>query len=254
MSIVLNEKEWAEKAIANRQLGRKPTETLSRVARYYHQVEGYKKREVRDKLDDYLLQCDPGASLVKWSDRLDGLARSVDKYPLIDIVGVEITEDELRVIESLPGRQPRRLAFVLLCMAKYWCLANPKSNGWINTPDKEIMKMANINTSIRRQSLILHDMREAGIIRFSKKVDSLSIQVLFMTPDSQTVLHISDFRNLGNQYLQYCGESYLQCAQCGLTIKKQNNKHRYCSDCAAEMYVKKSVESVMRRRTDKKQA
>ena len=35
MSIVLNEYEWAEKAIRDRDLGKKPGETIGRVAKYY---------------------------------------------------------------------------------------------------------------------------------------------------------------------------------------------------------------------------
>ena len=34
MSIVLNECEWAERAIKDKTLGKKPYETLSRVAKY----------------------------------------------------------------------------------------------------------------------------------------------------------------------------------------------------------------------------
>jgi hypothetical protein len=248
MGIVLNEKEWAENAIANRQLGARPIETLSRVARYLHQVEGYKKPEVRKRIGDFLIQCDPNAVLVKWSDMLDSLAKNADRYPLIEIDGVNITEGELKSIEMLTGRQSKRLAFTLLCVAKYWDAAQSQNNAWVNTSDKEIMRMANVNTSIRRQNTMLHDMKESGMLRFSKKVDNLNIQVQFMQPDSPTILHISDFRNIGNQYLLYCGEKYFRCAHCGLTIKRRVHAHKYCSDCAAEMYIKKSVESVMRQR------
>lgn len=248
MSIVLNEREWAENAITSRQLGKKPVETLSRVARYYCQCEKYKKKEVRGKLEDFLLQCDPGVILVKWSDTIDRIVRSSDKFPLIELEGIDITEAELQTVRSLDGKQLQRLAFTLLCVAKYWGAAQEKNNGWVNTSDKEIMKMANINTSIKRQSLMLHEMKNAGLLRFSKRVDSLNIQVKFIRSNSPVAIHITDFRNLGNQYLLYCGEPYFQCANCGLTIKKKSNVHKYCSDCAAEMYIKKSVESVMRQR------
>jgi hypothetical protein len=248
VSIVLNEREWAENAITSRQLGKKPVETLSRVARYYCQCEKYKKKEVRGKLEDFLLQCDPGVILVKWSDTIDRIVRSSDKFPLIELEGIDITEAELQTVRSLDGKQLQRLAFTLLCVAKYWDAAQEKNNGWVNTSDKEIMKMANINTSIKRQSLMLHEMKNAGLLRFSKRVDSLNIQVKFIRANSPVAIHITDFRNLGNQYLLYCGEPYFQCANCGLTIKKKSNVHKYCSDCAAEMYIKKSVESVMRQR------
>ena len=46
MSIVLNEYEWAERMINNHDLGKRPVETLNRVAKYYL-ATGYSKREVR---------------------------------------------------------------------------------------------------------------------------------------------------------------------------------------------------------------
>lgn len=44
MSIVLNEYDWAEKMIANHDLGKKPTETLSRVSKYYYENHYSKRR------------------------------------------------------------------------------------------------------------------------------------------------------------------------------------------------------------------
>ena len=257
MSIVLNEREWAENAIASRQLGRSPMETLSRVARYYYQCEGYRRKEVKQKVADFLLQCDPGVILVKWEDTIDRLARTAGKYKLIELDGVDVTEEELRIIASLDGKQAQRLAFTLLCVAKYWNEAQPNNNGWVNTSDKDVMNMANIKTSVRRQRMLLHEMKKAGLISFSKRVDSLNIQVKFIRPDSPVKIHIEDFRNIGNQYLLYCGEPFIKCDLCGLTIKKKNNRQKYCPDCAAEMYIRKSVESVMgnrcgqRRQADK---
>lgn len=248
MNIVLNEREWAENAITGRQLGKAPAETLSRVARYYYHVEGYKKAEVRKKLEEFMLQCDPRIVLVKWSDLLDSIVRNVNKYRLIEIDGVDITQAELDVIAALDGTLIQRLAFTLLCVAKYWNLANPGNRSWVNTQDKDIMRMANIGTSIKRQSDMFYALREVGLLRFSRKVDSLNTQVRFVKEDSPVKLHINDFRNLGNQYLMYCGGPFMQCVQCGLTVKRQCNAQKYCPDCAAEVYLKQTVESTMRHR------
>jgi hypothetical protein len=246
LSIILNEKEWAENVIANRTLGAKPVETLSRVARFYHQEQGYKKTDVRSMVERFLLQCSPGSSLSRWSDRLDIVSKTSDKYKLIKIDSVDITQEELRLIKSLDSRQPCRLAFTLLCVAKFMDMSRANNNGWINTSDKEIMKMANINTSIRRQSRMFHDLRECELVRFSKRVDNLNIQVVFMKPESKTAIHITDFRNLGFQYNLYYGESYIQCDQCGVTVRKNSNSHKYCQECATEIYLKKSVDIIMR--------
>ncbi len=250
MSIVLNEKEWTEQAISSHQLGKKPFETLNRVARYYYQVEKYKRKDICNKLEDFLLQCDADVILVKWSEAIDRIVRWVDKYPLIELDGVCITESEVETIENLQGCQIRRFAFTLLCIAKYWDAVREENNGWVNTQDKDIMKMANVNTSIKRQNQMLHEMKSVGLLRFGKRVDSLNIQVMFIGANSPTSIHITDFRNLGNQYLLHCGGAYFQCGHCGLAIKKKNNAHKYCPDCADQMYFKKSVESVMRNRSE----
>lgn len=247
MNIVLDEREWTETAIKNRQIGSSPMDTLRHVAQYYYEC-GYKKKDIREKLDDFLIQCDPSVVLVKWSDSLDKLTKAVGRYPLIKVDSVDVTETELNTIAKIEGVQMRRLAFTLLCIAKYWDIARMDNNHWTNSKDRDIMKMANINTSIRRQSKMLHDLRELGLIKFSKRVDNLNIQIQYIDTVGDAVLHIVDFRNLGNQYLLYFGEPYFQCEQCGVTIKKKKNVHRYCVECASEMHVKKSVESVMRQR------
>lgn len=251
MSIILNEYDWAEQMIERHELGKKPIETLSRIAKYYIENK-YSKPETRKRLEIFISQCDQSASPAQWSDVLDRVVRSANKYPLIKLDGIYIFDSELKKIESLQGRQIKRLAFTLLCVAKYWDAANEDNNHWVNTPDREIMQMANINTSIKRQSLMFAQLRECGFIRFSKKVDNLNVQVIVIDDDGSGGLYINDFRNLGYQYLKYCGEPYFQCVNCGLTVKLQDpckgRRQKYCPSCAVELHTKQKVDSVMRHR------
>lgn len=250
MNIVLNEYEWAERMIGNRDLGKRPVETLTRVAKYYL-ATGYSKREVRQMLDTFVIQCDPAASLPGWSDVLDKIAKNVDKYPLIRVDGVDITDRELESIERLDGKQLRRLAFTLLCVAKYWDMVSDRNDHWVNTSDRDIMQMANISTSIKRQSAMFAELRNAGMIRFSRKIDNLNVKVAFMD-EGETALHIQDFRNLGYQYLKHYGAPYFECENCGLTVKIQlparGRKQKYCPSCAIEVKTRQNVNAVMRRR------
>ena len=253
MSIVLNEYDWAERAIKDKALGKKPYETLSRVAKYYT-YKNYARKEVRRLLDEFLLQCEPAASLVTWSDTLDSATKYATKYPLIMIDEILVTKPEMEKIDSLPGKQLRRLAFTLLCISKYLYTVSENTNYWVNTPDNEIMKMANINTSIKRQSSMFGQLKDAGMIRFSKQIDNLSVQVLF-AEDGEIALRVTDFRNLGYQYMKYHGEPYFECAHCGITAKITNPenknsswKQKYCRDCAVEIKTKQNVNSVMRHR------
>ena len=250
MSIVLNEYEWAERMINNHDLGKKPVETLNRVAKYYL-ATGYSKREVRTFLDTFLTLCDPTVSLPNWSNTLDRVVKNADKYPIICIDGVDATAKEMASIEKLEGKQLRRLAFTLLCAAKYWDAVSERNDHWVNTSDREFMQMANIGTSIKRQSAMFAKLKEEGMIRFSRKIDNLNVQVLFIE-DGETALHIQNFRNLGYQYLKYYGGLYFECENCGLTVKIQEpargRRQKYCPSCAIEVKTRQNVNAVMRYR------
>ena len=250
MTVVLKENEWAHDMIQSSDLGKKPSETLRRVARYYLD-NGGSPMDARKRLDSFLIRCEPTSSLPKWSDALDYAVSRAVKYESIDIDSIDITDAEMRKIDSLDGKQIKRLAFTLLCLAKYWKIVIPGGDYWVNNKDTEIMTLANINTSIKRQGLMYWTLREAGMVQFSKKVDNTNVKVCFVE-DGEVVLHITDFRNLGYQYLMYHGEPYFVCANCGITAKLDNpgvgRKQRYCKKCAAEIAMQQKINSAMRRK------
>lgn len=261
MTIVLNERDWAEDMIMSRSLGKKPFETLRRVARYYID-NGIPKKQVRRLLDSFMIQCDPTASLTKWTDSLDRAVSFALKHNAINIESIDITGPEMKAIDALGGKQIRRLAFTLLCLAKYWNAITGKTDGWVNSKDVDIIRMANINTSIKRQSLMYFNLREAGMIEFSRRVDNTSVRVCFIE-DGDVIMRITDFRNLGYQYMMYHGEPYFVCQNCGITTKIDNpakgRKPKYCKACAAEVAIQKRVNNAMRidmagrKREEKKQ-
>lgn len=240
ISIILNEREYAEAALDMCVLEQKPTDTLLRVAKYYAD-RGYKKSEVQSLLESFMLRCDPGINLVKWQDTIDSLTKSAMKSSLIEIDNVPITKAELEICDKLTNKQTRRLMFTLICVAKYGNMANPLNKNWVNKPDKEIFNMANIVTTVKRQSLMLNDLRELGLIRFSRKVDNININVTCLSDGGEPELEITDFRNLGYQYLRYHGEPCIECAECGIVVKKTVNNQKYCSACGVDLNRKKAA-------------
>jgi len=255
MELVMNEMEWAADMIERHDLGDRPTQTLRRVASYYYNNK-YGKKEIRRLLELFLVSCDPSISLVKWSDTIDRVVKGVDKRKTIHVDGVEITDAEMDRITSLVGPRPRRLAFTLLCIAKYWNQVSKDNNSWVNTPDSDIMRMANIKASIKQQGLLYGKLIEAGLLESAKRVDNLNVRVTFCKK-GERVLYITDFRNLGYQYQRYCGEPFYQCENCGIVMPESDNPrahHKYCPECAATIKTRNSMESVTRYRRSQKPA
>lgn len=253
MSIVLNEIAWAESINANAHpsLGRKPFETLSRMAKYYKH-EGLNKKDARNALDVFMLKCDPDANIVSWSDTLDRAVKAGFKVSPIELDGIGISATEMSKVDALKSRQVQRLAFTLLCLAKYWNAYKPANNSWVRTPDSDIMRMADIRTSVKRQCALFRELSNCGYIRFSRQVDNLNVQVLFID-DGEPVLTIHNLDNLGYQYFKYHGDPhYYECCNCGLVEKRKSLNSRppkYCPECAGIVKANQTAESDARRRT-----
>lgn len=249
MSIVLKENEWAEQMIKCRSLGKKPSETLRRVCRYYID-NGCVEKELLPRLEVFLIRCDPMVSLPKWHNTLVNIIKASQKFKAVDIDSIKIYNAELDVIESLDSAPKRRLAFSLLCLAKYWNIVRNVDDGWVNSKTNEIMAMANISASLVRQGAMFRSLRDEGLIQFSKKVDNTNVKVDFINETGDIAIEIDDFRNLGYQYAMYYGGPYMKCQNCGVVTRiknpKNNRGQKYCPDCAVKVRTQQNVDSVMR--------
>lgn len=253
MQIILNETQWAAEHIANRSIDSDAYSTFRRVARYYLD-NGYDKDSARNKLDVFLLSCNPAASPILWESCMDSAFKHAVRQPSVDVGEIIVSKEEIVRIKSLSGKQLQRLAFTLLCLAKFWNEYSPKNDSWVRTPDNEIMRLANIKTSVKRQCAMFRDLRDCGMLEFSKRVDNTNVRVNFASGDEAEIA-VDDFRNLGYQYLMYLGEPYFKCERCGLTVRVDNpNKGRqqkYCHDCAVQVKTEQDVNAAMRRKTRK---
>lgn len=250
MDLILNENEWVEKCFEESEFLDKPFNTLKRVARYFID-KGYTKSQVRKEMDNFLLKCDPTASIVLWDGLIESAYKTAKNGNAVNIGKIAISIDEMEIIKSIPKKQTQRLAFTLLCLSKYWNILTNKTSYWVNTPYKDIMKMANINTGLKRQCQMYGELREYGLVKFSRKVNNASTQVLFAT-DGETALEVSNFHNLGYQYQKYLGEPFFVCQSCGHTEKIKHNgagrPQKYCDSCAVKIRMKQNIESVMKMR------
>lgn len=233
--IILNEYAWSKDIIAKQSLGDKPYETIARLARFYYHC-GYRKSMIGKMLEEFILRCDSSSNMSKWHEYIDKCVKNADKYPLINIQHIPITDAEIEKINELEYSNEKCVAFTLLCLAKYGNAVNPKNNNWVNKDWSEIFALANVKINTNRKAMLMNRLMRYGVIGFSKIVDNININVRFINDSSDPVMLVDDYRNLGYQYMNHIrAGAYINCQSCGVIIKKTGRNHRYCAECGAEI-------------------
>jgi len=242
--IVINENEYAQQRIKNRNIGDNVYQTLTILSKYYYS-QGMKRKAVCMELQNFLEIAYPKYSFNKayWTEVIERTATKNSNEKLFESDGVWITEPEWKAINDLNNKILGKLAFTLLCIAKINNQRKSSNNNWVNTEIKEIFKLANISCSIdlraKRLGIIIH----SGLAEFAKRIDNLNLKVLFVNEEGKKKFLVNDFRDLGNEYLYRLGENYIRCAECGKLVK--NNKYgnkKYCSTCAS--YIPQDMKQV----------
>lgn len=235
----MNEYTYAENLL-NKQdlkasdLGSKPSSTLNLLARYYREV-GKDSDEIKELLSDFLHRClKDKYKESKWIDSIFYQVVKSKKYTLKKVDKVEITKPEMEIVQSIKGKSRQKVLFTLLVLAKYYNAVSDKNNNWTNLEYKKIFKLANVQLSIQNQALLINDLYNCGFVNVSKNVGKPNIQVNFVYNeynDFDVILTITQLKDLGKEYLLFCGEDYIRCQKCGSIIKNYKNNNKYCKDC-----------------------
>lgn len=243
--IVVNENEYAQIRIKNKDVGENVYTTLSILAKYYYS-QGMKRKAVCIELHNFLEVAYPKYSINKsyWTEVIEKTANKNAKEKLFESDGVWITESEWEKIQALGNKILGKLAFTLLCIAKINNQRRSSNNNWVNTDIKEIYKLANISCSVDLRAKRIGALIHSGLAEFAKRVDNLNLKVLFVNDESEKKFIVNDFRDLGNEYLYRIGENYIRCAECGKLIKNnKNGTKKYCNSCAS--YVPQETKKVI---------
>ena len=252
-TLILDEKEYVDKILSEGALH--PSRIylfLGLYARYLYHEKELRKTKIIKALDAFMEENYPRYNPVDWGLNLEKYAGKASRYPLCQCRGIWLAKEELDTISGIHGKVLERLAFTLLCLAKFNNFRNPLNNNWVNSSNGEIYSMACINTTAAEKDLKLGRLREMGLIEHARKIDNLSVQVLFTVPEGTQKLFVSDFRKLGYEWRLYQGENYIRCAGCGILVKNTNGRRRFCKECGEQANKEKSRERMKKIRAEEK--
>lgn len=242
MKLLLDEVAEAERIIGADTANVKPADGLVLLARYYRQIKELSPKETKNALGEWLKTQTLG-KVDDWGDFIDKIVANAKKYPLLQVKELIVTQSEMNKIQALKKKNQQKLAFVLLVLAKYGNAKSFKNNSWVLTQQYKVFQSARVVGDSRWSTM--RELKDAGLIEFAHKVDNINVRVTFIDDDSESVMTITDLRELGYRYLKYTGEDFIECQECGVLVRKTFNNKKYCKDCAGyQPIIKKKVQCV----------
>lgn len=240
MSLILNEVKYVENILKTGEVGRKPSSTLLLLAKYYYNEKNLRNKEIEIKLDEFMRKNYPNYNKVYWENSIESYSKKAGKYTLNKIDEIPITKSELEVIESIGDPRLERFLFTMLCYAKAYNIVSDKNNGWINTDLSVIYNTARLRARrsddrfhMVNQLLKISCNKEIPLITISQKNTNRNVKINFIDFSGEVVLHISDLRELGYEYMMYKGGKFIRCEICGRLMRKKKNK-KYCPECLSK--------------------
>lgn len=232
--IILNEKEFAENCLQKGIGDNNPNFIIFPLAKYYYHHCGFRKKKIISLLIDFLSKYYPRYEMNEytWQSTVERLAGKAGSYPLFEISGIKVTRSEMKIITNIHNKVMERLAFTMLCLAKLGNAKSESNNSWVNENSKEIFNFARISCKADDREIKIGKLWDMGLLEFSKRNDNLNCRVTFINNEDSEELFISDFRELGYEYLKYKGENFIRCAECGiLTRGNKTGTKKYCKNC-----------------------
>ncbi len=243
MTFILNEKKYAENILNGDGYGENNLYTTNVMAKYYKYL-GYNQREIRVALKRLISERRPDISERTVKFWIKKSLKLAETHSLCELDEIIITDTEIGRIkkihsEKFKDSRVQRLAFTLLCLAKFSRTRGIKDY-WINVDYKHIFRLADLKgITIDEQCLMIHELYAIGYIDLNPKIESHSIKVLGVA-DGKKEIVVKDINESGLIYEEYCGGKVAVCQKCGKIVKYSTNKKIYCQQCAINENRKKT--------------
>ena len=233
IELYMDEEKEALKILELKDLGYRPSSSICILAKYYLQVQNKTKKETEDLIIDFIknktkINYKPS----DWEKCIVKNIKKAEKIPIVKIDKIEINKSEIQLIQELTSKPLQRLAFTLLCVAKYHNQLFDKNNNWVNYQMYQIFKLAGVANRTQAERLcMLNELYKLNMIKYSKKNTNTNVCVNYILDDDEIAIELHNMQELGKEYSLYCGEKYIRCEKCGILFRSSSNNSKYYKNC-----------------------
>lgn len=249
MKMIPNEKAYAEQCLAKTVIDRKPTRTLTILIKYFKNM-GLTDEEIYNELVDHMTDAYDGFTEDDWRDKILDLIAiyTTEEHALLDINAIHITESEMARIEEANNEVLERILFVMLVYCKVKQAMRNHDSNWITEDMKEICGEAKVARSMEKQAELFRQLMQMGYFNMSRKIGSLSKELLYVDNTSPVAITITSFDDFILDYHIYKGKKVINCKECGKRVMAKGRNSKYCAECAKESERQRVKRSMKERR------
>ena len=244
----IDEEKILEELLSNPDTIAKDISVKIKVLIKHYKREGFSKNEIRNKLDDFLMEHFAGFILADWDKKLKRWVTQYTKQEHCDFIkmnDIVIYKEELdfiskeRNIEGEDNIEIEKLLFVMLVLAK------STGNGqWLNYKDDIAFDLARYKFKkgtpkpTQRGKLLYKLINlENSMLDYSER--SNKTKLLYCVEEGEEIFRITYdacVENIVTMYLDWREyPNYKYCKNCGKEIKATGNRQKYCSKCAKKI-------------------
>ena len=219
-----------------------PTNTIRKLARYNFYVLKYGQVRNYNAIVEYMSKNYQDFSEFAYQKDILGCIRDVEKTPWKDIDTIGITRGEIDTILALDDIRKQKIAFVLLCTAKYRDSYNDNNGHKTDISVTDLYKMARVVLPQKERTVFLHFLVRDNLVEKHTFAGVKNKKVLFVSENANDAVVLTlreiDFLELAYVYMDYIGGhiGYGSCELCGRMIKHSKTKpKKYCERCAKDV-------------------
>ena len=244
----IDEEKILEELLSNPDAIAKDIDVKVRVLIKHYKREGFSKNEIRNKLDNFLMEHFMGFVLADWDKKLKRWVNKYTKQEHCDFIkmnDIVIYKEELDFISkewNIEGEnniEIEKLLFVMLVLAK------STGNGqWLNYKDDMAFDLARYKFKrgtpkpTQRGKLLYKLINlEDSMLDYSER--SNKTKLLYCVEEGEEIFRITHdacVENIVTMYLDWREyPNYKYCKNCGKEIKTTGNRQKYCDKCAKKI-------------------
>ncbi|MGG3890358.1 hypothetical protein [Metabacillus fastidiosus] len=260
------EKDYAEEILKSGFTSKYIATELKILAKYYKQ-QGKDETEIKELLETFC-----GKNLTGYNKAIhfkiinNAVNQCInDKNKLIQIDKIDITKNELKVIDSMNiSHDYKRVVFTLLVLTKLGKQFLKIRDGEIKNSEyyfgghknyRELVTVSKIIFNKTKKSTVknihdlIHMLNEQGIVEIT---NNANIRLSFMygiEQDQNIEFSVIDYSVIGLYYDLYHGENRVkECQNCNVPIKINGKYKKYCNICADTINKQKTLDNYYKKR------